>query len=613
MFRIFLYWALSFVAAFQLSAQIPGIPSNIDGGDRSENKTVPNRINVRNREEIRAKRKIVLEQILADIKKVKSPENRASFLSDAGRNFCFEGDRSKALELFEKALNEYYQAKAIAEKINDKKSIDITNGSAARIYIIQDINDCDSELAYQYLLKTRPQILTEGLNATYQNSTYSPPSPALRRTISWEISREENLKSEILRSKSDRLEEIINRDLNTVVSSRTLDSLNQLFYKNPSLANDLTEKAVEKLLRMPMFDPANKDTIFSTYPNNFRTAVSFLKELESDSKFKRYKIKLSNDTFLKLADKIIKEAIDAESLWVYETELKIIQRLLPDRYAQYERMKAEKLRTPEEIEKQNLKVLLEKNVAVEKLLSDAENYSEKHQKEIYIAAACRSAAKDDVKLSMDILNENLADKINAEKRSSLVLYSLALESLKSEKKDFLKTEKLIGQMTDPQLRIDAQSFLAQLLYYKDKANSKEKALSLLSDALKTFKEKSDVINQYEAFGDITLGYSVVDTETAFLMFDSFLNPKVKFNDNGEKYAKYYDARDLSRKAISGTMAHFSTRRIISNLKNNNFEKTLSIIEKQNSIEAKITNKLNLLNPRFSFSEFGLLEIERYCR
>lgn len=613
MLKIFIYFTLSIAAALHLSAQIPGIPSNIDGGDRSGNKTAPNRLNFQNREELYAKRKIVLEQILTDIKKVKDPERRAGFLSAAGKNFCADGDKPKALELFEKAVSEYYQAKAAAEKINDQKSFSLIYGGAARIFIIQDINDCDPELAYQYLLKTRPQKLSENLNALYQNPDDSILIPALRNTVGWEIVRESSLKREILKNKSDRLEEIIKSDLETFVSTRTLDSLNQLFSKNPSLATELTEKAVEKLIKVPMFDAVNKKPLFLPFPNSFQTAVSFLKAFEGDSRFNRNKIKISTDSLLKLADKIIKESIDAQWLWLFEEELKIIQRLLPDRYAQYEQMKAEKLRTPEEIEKQNLRELLKRNVAVEKLLSDAKNYSEKNQKEIYITAACRSAAEDDFKLTADILNENLADKANADKRLSIVLYSLAIEALKLQEKDYLKAEKLIGQMTDPQLRIDAQALLAQLLYYKSKTNNKEKALSLLSDAMKTLKEKADIINRYEAFSDIILGYSVVDPETAFLLFDSLLNTKVKFKDNDEKYTKYYEIRDLRRIAIYGGVANFSSRKIISNLRNSNFEKTLNIIEKKNPVEAKITHKLSLLNTEKLYDDVGLTTVERYCR
>lgn len=608
----FLSLIMASVFTSQGFAQNPVVPSNIspDSGQAKRNVN-ENKSKIETKEKLLAQRKIVLEQILADIEKLEEPDERARYLSSAGKEFCKDGEKRRAVELFERSINEFNTAKAKAEKINDKKSFEIIFGGSTRIQVIQEINVCDSELAYDFLLETRPLKLTETLKSFYLNPYYSALDPRIVGIVSWEISRELNLKREILRVKPERAEEFINRDLNTFISNQTLDSLDRLSGLNQMLSNNLTERVVEKLLRTQFYNPLDKKEIAFTSPNTFQTATSFLKALGNDSKNNWYRIKVSEDTLVKLADKIAKDATDAKYEWIYADALDVIKRLVPDRYAQFEQMKSDKLKTPEGIEARKFKDLMQDSVPVEKLLNDAGSFSEENQRKIYKFAACKLAIQGNLRSADNLLNENFTDKENTNKRLSLILYQFVYKSLMSEKNDFQKAEEWIEHMPDAQLKIDALAFLAETIYGKDKSN-KEKSLLLLSKALKEFESNTDSINQSEAKMDIMNGFSAVEPEVAFQMFETILNPNEKLKVNGETYNKYGKIKDLNWIGLFGARPSLVRNTAISNFVKNNFEKTLHIVNNIDSIGTRIFYKLILLESKLD-DFYDSDEIRSYCR
>lgn len=611
MFKFLQFVLITIIFVSPIIAQdgsIPGIPSNIERGKLSNEELQTRREEQANKDKLIAQRKVVLEQILVDIGKLELPEERARFLSSAGKQFCKEGDKGRAVELFELATKEFHIARNRAENIREKNSEGLIYGGVPRMFIIQDINDCDEDLAYEYLVRTRPKILSDTLVRFYKNPVYSNLDKKIIYVVSWEISRETNLKSEIIRRKSNRAEEFIKQDLQNNISNNTLGYLESLYRKNPTLANSLTEKVVQKLLTMQMYD-IDKKPIFITYPANIQIAVSFLKALGKDEPNERYKMRISDELLIKLADKVSNDILESKYDWVEEYALKTIQRLFPNRFAQIEQMKADKIKTPEAIERQKYNELKENDAAVEELLFDAGNFSEPFQQKIYKLAVCKLVEQEQFNQAGKLFAEKSTDKSHINKRLSLIFYANVIKIL--QEKNYEQAEKIIRQMPDPQLRIDALAFLARQIYYKDRINNKQKALSLLSDALTEFDLNSAYINQSVGFGNILSVYSLVETDMAFPMFNLLINTKSKSNDNGETYSKYADSEDMREISFYIYNNNDNYSKIISNLRKRDFEKTLEIINKIEQPRTRIYLKLDLLEANNS-SDFFLERVERFC-
>lgn len=94
------------------------------------------------------------------------------------------------------------------------------------------------------------------------------------------------------------------------------------------------------------------------------------------------------------------------------------------------------------------------------------------------------------------------------------------------------------------------------------------------------------------------------------MFDYLINTKAKSNANGETYEEHANKKDIRGIALYGYIKDFSYNKIISNLREKDFERTLSIINKLNQPKNRIFYKLNLLERRNLYG--SILEIERFC-
>ena len=609
-FKLVLY--LLFTACIYLNsfAQVPGIPSNIDRSSTVKT-TVQKNLDAetsKKAEQI----KVVLEQVLAELEKLENPEKYPWFFSEAGKYVC-ETDKARAQKIFERSLTELNKAQKEGEFANKNDANDTVFISPFRFSIIQAISECDSEMAYGYLLKSRPRKLSESLTDFYKDP-FALNGVENQRASGWvsmELSYEDRLRSEILRKNDARDVEFIKNDLKKAISSETLEFLRSLHRKNPVLANQLAESAARKLLEVPFYDEQNKRFTGTTqFTYNYNIAERFLREFGKEYPSAKNPFRISEESLRDIADKLSEVILARKIQWIQDDSLSTIRRFFPDRFAAIEQMKAEMSRRPEAIEKQKLKELSENGYSFDQILFVAESFSPENQQKLYKLAACKMVGVNEFAKAKDLIDAKTDDKDNFYKQLSLINYSHGIKAI--DEKDFERSERFMFQIPDAMLRIDALSFLAESVFSSNPKENRRRALLILEKAKTEFDSNPEILTKRESLKDIISVYALIEPDAAFLMFDNLINQPIIDNISAENRKNAEDRLMGYSPTFSGVNSSLDFGVILSRLQDNDGEKVLGIINKHQSASNRISLKLSLLR-KSNIDHFSASEILDYCR
>lgn len=547
---------------------------------------------------------------MVDIKLLKSAEDRANYLSEAAKQLCRSGEQTRSKKLFEESISEWFIAQKEAEKNQVKNSEEIIYGGFPRISIIQNLANCDSEMAWEFLNKTRPQKLTKVINDFNKDPDSILNYKRIRGIASWDMSRR-YIRDRIARNNPDRALEFIKQDLETWVSNQTLTFLKILNKTSPALANELAERAIERLIQTPFYYRKNKQAIYYGNTYNFAIATQFLKAFAKEKPYEEYPVKVSDITLMKLADKISTEVLNNEILIVDETGLKIIHRFYPNRVARIEKLKTDRLNSPEFVESRRFSEFIKSNPHVEKILSNAKSFSSSDQQKLYKFAACKLVENEKFIDAENLLTEKYPEKNLIKMHLSLIIYSKVLNNL--EDKKYEEAEIKIKQIPDSQLRIDAVSIWADEFYRNNKSKNKQKAISILSKAEAELNSNPDIYKE-EALRDIIIAYALVDPEIAFPKFESFIDqqnqdkPIKRSSQLGEEIKEF---GTVSFWGVNSNTFLYENL-IVSRLETHNFDRIIEIINKLKQPKDRIIAKLSLFNGVSYYSSFTYNDVLNYC-
>lgn len=550
----------------------------------------------------------VIEEILQDIPKLEDAKDRTWANAKVGEYLC-KFDKDEANKLFNIAVNELIFAQNNSEFVEDDSSGKIYYGSFQRDMVIQSISECDPELALEYLYKTRPQKTSELINLYYKDPTMMRSSI---KGVGWmgnEVLRETNLKADVTRRNPKRGIELIKQDLNNALTYKTIYQINDVYRTDKLVAQELADKAIDKIIRLQFFDSDNKPTLNESFPN-YGIASEFLRMFGRENLNQKFKLQISDESLSKLADKISREIIQSGVIFVSNDDLQIINRFFPERSIEIEKIKIAKSNLPENLESNRYSKLIKSDQTIEILLLKAGDFSLKRQDDIYQFAACKMVKNKDYSAAQTLLKEKFSNKDYFDKHYSLIVYSNLIKSVKN-KDEFSEAEKYLTQIPDPQLAIDAYAFVAE--FYYRKTQTSQKSLKLLAKANEIYKSNLDKINRREASHDILSVYALIDSDLAFDMFDHQINVYDKNLKNDEAFDKYSDVKHIGQVGYFGTKSNRNSHLSVMLLGKNDFERTLSIINKNKSPYSRIILKGNLIEPyKTNFWTFGIERIQRYC-
>lgn len=598
-----LFLIIFFIFNHPVSGQpeVPGIPSDKEQPP-SQDRLKPRSDREEKRKKLKEQKKQVIGEILADIKKLENPDDRANFLAKAGKYLCQVKAKDRAEEVFEETINELLLVK---KKERENSTYKTRYGPFFHIFVLQEISACDPELAYEYLLRIRSPRVKKILEDFYRNPNIYKGDEKTTALVGWELNLESNIKSKIIWRKPERTLELIEHDINTFITHKTLETLRRIPKGKAAEADRLAEKAVKKLLVTDFFDEDNKPTPSGLAPV-YQTANRFLKYFGKTGNKRKYGPKISESLLIRLADKISSEQINSGNLAVYREELEIIRRYFPERFARIEQLKAEWLKTPEIIEAKSFEELKTGPTSAEILLSKAESFSDSYRQKIYTLAACRLVEEKRTAEAESFLQSKYPNEFYRSIKQSLIIYSHILDNLKYG--DFQRAEYLIRQIPDPQLKTDALTVLAEKIFLK-KQDSK-KALMFLAEAGDLLEQNLHKIVYSEAMIDIISAYALVAPDEAFPMFDKLLNQTDYSNKLPVSFKGYNDYKDIGFIGYSGYKNGFTYAPIVARLKNASFEKTLAIINKNKSPKTRVHTKTHLFERADIYNDYHGLE--NYC-
>ncbi len=513
----------------------------------------------------------VLEQISDDAKNLELPENRASVYSQIGVYF-WETDKNRAEQLFQDAVNELIEIQNEAALEENIKPPVLIYGYVPRHQIIFNISRFDPQSAYAYFLKSRPQKLAQKLVEFENNPNFYNDNLGANVPILQEVTEELRLKVSVAGQNPERAPEFIKDDLKNGITSETLDFLKELYKINPKLADQLTEKAVLKILSIKSFSTEDKKLTQYKFRSYLMTAQRFLTVLGREAFYDRYPMTVSNKTLRKLADKL--------SLYWLEREtninifgIKTVEKFFPERALKIkEKQKAPSTQDPE---RQKLKELLESDLSAQELVNQAESVP-KWKNFIYDKAVCTLVKSGDVTGAINLLNEKIPDKNYVKMHTFRIYNDFAMRELLKD--NFDNAEILINKISEDGWKIRPLIYLAIAVYLKNPAENKEESLRILDQA-------SSISNKYsgENLSELVVSaYTLTDKDQGIKLFESFINGLISQKNS-------YSA--------TGLRSFPELSEAIYILKTDRFQQIVNLINKADRAEIRIPLKLILFNDR----------------
>ncbi len=265
----------------------------------------------------------LLEQILADAKNLRLPENRAFIYAKVG-NALWQTDEKRARAFFQNSIADLIAAQTEAEAEKGKKEYlnNLIYGQSPRWDILQTIATRDAEFALDAMLKTRPVKIAQAisnLTGNYQSQSH--------RYAQNEIHSEQRIIAMVVEQSPQRAVKLLRESLKKEVSYDTVNLLRKIHQKDPETANEIAEAVGQKLLDTKL-DEYNQD---SSFLQNFLVEFGQVKTQETPAM-----LKISDRMLRDLADKLVKFVLrpNATSFYTNPSALKVLERFFPASIAQ---------------------------------------------------------------------------------------------------------------------------------------------------------------------------------------------------------------------------------------------------------------------------------------
>lgn len=576
----------------------PSIFAQLSGNSQGANLSEIDKKNKRQTE--------VAEQILVEAKQLKFPQDRAYVLGVVSEFVCRTGSKERAEKIFEESIKELNTAQKTEKNTDDKLYENLIYGNFPRTVIIQSIKKCDAEMAYKFLLQSRPPKLSQILDDLYKKLISPEPKSVADDALINELLNESSIKTQIIRSKPERLVEFINQDIEKVISYNTIDLIKSLNRKDSELANELMEKAVNKILRLKFYDYENKTPIKAGFYYNLLIAISFLRELEVEPSRNPLRLTISEETLKKLADVVSKEIIDSGLSWLSSDSLKTIKLYFPERITQLEKIKTDRENSPENLEKRKYRQMFKENLPDENILAAADTFSEKNKKNVLKFVACRQVGQGNFEKAKNLLDQNFTENRNSDILLSYVIYSNSLQFV--GEKDYITALKFAEKIPVTSLSIEAQVFILKRFYSENPEQNKAQSLIMLSELTKQIDSIAKTENKIPGLGKILEAYALIDANQAFPLFDFliFQTNKTDFVDPTNSLIKDIAPPGMRTK----TRINFDFLETLKYLSKSDFDKTMLTINKFKNPISRIRVKLGIISNERVFSDF--MENLQFC-
>lgn len=525
----------------------------------------------------------LLEQILADAKNLRLPENRAFVYAKVG-NAWWQIDEKRARALFQNSIIDLLaaQTEAEGEKNNQQYLNNLIYGQSPRWEILQTIAARDAEFALDALVKTRPSKIAQAIS-TLSVYNQSPISQNARS----EIQAEQRIIALAAEQNPQRAVKFLRESLKKDVSNETLNLLRKIHQKDAETANQIAEEVGQKLFDTKLNED-NQDTSL---------IQNFLVEFGQEKTEETATMKVSDRLIRDLTEKTVKFALrpNATSFYVNPSAVKFIEKYFPSSLTQIKQKQIK-------YENQNgqhagYNKLMNGDAKAEELLSQADKYPRSYRNEIYRRAAEKTASSGNIAEAQKIITSNLTEE-ESERYLSQFNYNLATQAIEQGK--FNEANQFIKQMSDENNRLSALIYLATSIYQKDPKENQKWAATVLDQARALVSDTPEKMSEMNSLLSIAAAYASIEPAQSFRLVESLVSPLNEFSEASAVVAKFSDYANIRQgeypiNAGNNLLGVYSLTSVLQTLKSTDFDHVLRFTNSFNRLDVRLSLEIQLID------------------
>ncbi|MEP7076223.1 MAG: hypothetical protein ABI878_10460 [Acidobacteriota bacterium] len=540
------------------------------------------------------RRRLLIEQTLADLQNLKLGENRAIVFAKIG-GLVWDADKKRARAFFQTAANELMNAQAVAEAAPKSSSYqnDLLIGSSTRPMVLNAIASRDAELALDLLARSRPAAVVKALTFSSVKDSKITNAGNSAYLVQNEINLEQSFYRMAADQNPEKAEKLLKESLSRSVSSETLNLLKKLAEKDPNSATELGSRIADKLIQAKFSKDGQADY------QTLQAVIAFLNEFVAPGNSTAKPLKLDDGQMRQLSEKLISYFLGeggSEAYYLAYSIMPIAEKLSPSSVESLKRVAKTSPRGdmgfPYDPDVQKL---LSGETTPDQMLAEAKKYSSNWQRQIYQSAANKLVNAGNMSRAMEVLMENFSD--DALEEALRNLNSQYANSLIGAGK-FTEAEQLIDLMPESS-RPSALINLANSLYPRNPSENKTLALAILNKARALAGERPETSNDMYPLMQIISAYANIEPVEAFRLYESLVPQMNELTDaaaviNGfQGGANIRDGEYVLNQGNSFGFygADFS---MLSTFSKSDFDRTVKLIDSFNRREVRISLKLQLI-------------------
>lgn len=527
----------------------------------------------------------LLDSIGKDAEALRLAENRALAAIRLAEGF-WRYDEKRARELFQIAVSELVNAQTQAETNRKQAGMlyGLINGTSPRQEILTAIAARDAELALESFYKTRPAKITNILMNPEEMK-----KPNSQQFVQNEIYFEQSLISRVSEQNPQRSLKLIRESMAKGVTYEAINLVDRLKIKDPDLAAQFAGEVADKLLTLD-FDKQNQD---------FGIATSFVMQFGGKPAEGEKPLKIDERKLRDLANRVIGSILKfgEDEYYDFESIIPIAERFSPENVAVLKRRQAALENSPDRREYALYEKFMETEPSPEKILAEADKFSESFRSQMYFAAAEKSAKNGNVAQAQKIITSKMSQE-ETENYLTQLNYGLISEAMAAERFD--EAVLLINQIPAESSRISFLVQLATSIYRKNPTENKKSAISVLEQARALVDQPTENLEDMSSLMQIALIFAEIEPDQAFSIIES-MSPQVNEYIEASAIVSKYRNDGMMRQgemvinSYGGVAGMYNLSSVMTTLKAKDFKRTVQFVNSFQRPEVRITLLLQIVD------------------
>ena len=240
----------------------------------------------------------------------------------------------------------------------------------------------------------------------------------------------------------------------------------------------------------------------------FSLAASFVAQYGKKAEAEEKPLKVDEKKLRDLTSLLARLILKSDDQYSYEIEnlLPIFEKFSPENLSALKQKKAKLDNTSERREYAAYEKFMEGNPAPEKILSEADKFSESFRNQMYYTAAEKSAQSGNLAQAQKIIQTKMSQE-ETENYLTQIKHNLVSKSIADDK--FETAILLVNEISDENSRFSFLVQLAATVYRKNPSENKKQTLAILEQAralvpqpVETIEEMSNLMQLVIALADI---------------------------------------------------------------------------------------------------------------